>query len=89
MKFRKSSSNTGAPTVSPDIVRLTQWICEFHVLRTKTAQSSICFQNTRHVLITERVVQGLESPGYWMKGDGSTFWAAWAAEEEKRPGPGI
>jgi len=43
----------------------------------------------RHVLITERVVQGLEAPGYWCKGDGASFWTAWAEEEEKRPGADV
>ncbi|KIP01737.1 hypothetical protein PHLGIDRAFT_131131 [Phlebiopsis gigantea 11061_1 CR5-6] len=39
--------------------------------------------NIRHVLITERVVQGLDRPLYWAKGEGTAFWAAWAAEEER------
>lgn len=45
--------------------------------------------NIRHVLITERVVQGLEKPLYWGKGEGPALWAAWAEEEEKRPGRGV
>ncbi|KAI0347534.1 ClpX ATPase regulatory subunit [Trametopsis cervina] len=43
----------------------------------------------RHVLVTERVVQGLDSPGYWTKGDAPGFWAACTEEEELRPGQGI
>lgn len=46
-------------------------------------------QTIRHVLITERVVQGLEKPHYWGRGEGSAMWAAWAEEEEKRPGKGV
>ncbi|KAI0092612.1 ClpX ATPase regulatory subunit [Irpex rosettiformis] len=36
--------------------------------------------NIRHVLITERVVNGLDAPGYWCKGDANKFWAAWTQE---------
>ncbi|EKM59098.1 uncharacterized protein PHACADRAFT_249313 [Phanerochaete carnosa HHB-10118-sp] len=45
--------------------------------------------SVRHVLITERVVQGLDKPLYWGKGEGSALWAAWAEEEERRPGRGV
>ncbi|KAF9008752.1 P-loop containing nucleoside triphosphate hydrolase protein [Cyathus striatus] len=38
--------------------------------------SDIC-----HVLITEDVVKGTASPGYWYRGDGVAFWEAWANEE--------
>ncbi|CAL1700556.1 unnamed protein product [Somion occarium] len=38
----------------------------------------------RHVLITDAVVRGEESPLYWRKGEAPAFWAAWAEEEEKR-----
>lgn len=42
--------------------------------------------NIRHVLITEEVVRGEQSPLYWRKGEAPAFWAAWAEEEERRPG---
>ncbi|EKM80461.1 hypothetical protein AGABI1DRAFT_113641, partial [Agaricus bisporus var. burnettii JB137-S8] len=41
--------------------------------------SDIC-----HVLITEDVVKGTASAGYWKKGQGVAFWEAWAAEENKK-----
>ena len=37
----------------------------------------------RHVLITEDVVKGKASPGYWREGGGVAFWEAWASEEHK------
>jgi len=42
--------------------------------------------NIRHVLITEEVVRGEQPPLYWRKGEAPAFWAAWAEEEERRPG---
>jgi len=38
--------------------------------------SDIC-----HVLITEDVVKGKGSPGYWRRGEGVAFWEAWAMQE--------
>lgn len=38
--------------------------------------SDIC-----HVLITEDVVKGTGSPGYWRRGEGVAFWEAWAMQE--------
>ncbi|KAI0068885.1 ClpX, ATPase regulatory subunit [Artomyces pyxidatus] len=43
--------------------------------------------NIKHVLITESVVRGQQPALYWTRGDGATYWAAWAQEEaaeEKR-----
>ncbi|KAG2013986.1 ATP-dependent Clp protease ATP-binding subunit ClpX [Coprinopsis cinerea AmutBmut pab1-1] len=37
----------------------------------------------RHVLITEDVVKGKASPGYWKEGGGVAFWEAWASEEHR------
>ncbi|PFH52658.1 hypothetical protein AMATHDRAFT_2053 [Amanita thiersii Skay4041] len=37
----------------------------------------------RHVLITEDVVRGSASPGYWRKGEGVAFFEAWANAEGK------
>lgn len=50
---------------------------------------TISIQAIRHVLITERVVQGLDRPMYWNKGEGASMWAAWAEEEERKPSRGI
>lgn len=41
--------------------------------------------STRHVLITDEVVRGEGPAIYWPAGGASSFWAAWAEEEEKRP----
>ncbi len=46
----------------------------------------LALQNIRHVLVTAAVVKGISPPFYWQKGEGAAFWAAWAEEEEKRPG---
>ncbi|KAJ8592142.1 ClpX, ATPase regulatory subunit [Rhizopogon salebrosus TDB-379] len=40
-------------------------------------------KNVRYVLITEDVVLGKSPALYWMRGDGSAFWAAWADEEQR------
>ncbi|OAX39756.1 ClpX, ATPase regulatory subunit [Rhizopogon vinicolor AM-OR11-026] len=39
--------------------------------------------NVRYVLITEDVVLGKSPALYWIRGDGSAFWAAWADEEQR------
>jgi ATP-dependent Clp protease ATP-binding subunit ClpX len=41
------------------------------------------FKNVRYVLITEDVVLGKSPALYWMRGDGSAFWGAWADEEQR------
>ncbi|TFK74424.1 ClpX, ATPase regulatory subunit [Pluteus cervinus] len=38
----------------------------------------------RHVLITEAVVRGEASPGYWRRDEGVAFWEAWATEEGRK-----
>ncbi|KAF8204902.1 P-loop containing nucleoside triphosphate hydrolase protein [Pholiota molesta] len=35
-----------------------------------------------HVLITADTVKGVSPPGYWRRGQGLSFWQAWAKEEE-------
>ncbi|KAG1874686.1 P-loop containing nucleoside triphosphate hydrolase protein [Suillus subalutaceus] len=39
--------------------------------------------NVRYVLITGDMVLGKSPALYWMRGDGSAFWAAWADEEQR------
>ena len=38
-------------------------------------------QSIKHVLINDVCVRGESPPLYWSRGEGATFWAAWADEE--------
>jgi len=43
--------------------------------------------NVKHVLINADVVKGKQSALYWSRGEGATFWAAWAEEESRETEP--